>query len=219
VSPESSGHLLRRRPMWCPDVKLSAAKQRLGVSRCSRRPPLRAPHHGQAAPVHLHPRQCILGPPHHCAHLTGISNRANSRLMDPSPAPPSGRSCTSASNHVGWDSSSTSDQIEFHAPLARPSAWLLPRLTADMPKSAVPSPMVGVSAPKKGIFPCPSWALIRQATPLGWAETEARQAPQPQSQVGSWKPAHGAQYPFSFFLRINLKNSNKVQILMKLVRI
>jgi hypothetical protein len=68
------------------------------------------------------PHRCILGLPPHHTHLTGISNRVNSRLMDPSLVPPSGRSCVTAGNHVGSDYSSTSDQIEFHAHPACPSA-------------------------------------------------------------------------------------------------
>jgi hypothetical protein len=45
----------------------------------------RAPHHGQAYSIHLRPRRCILGLPPHRAHLVGISNRADSCLMEPSP--------------------------------------------------------------------------------------------------------------------------------------
>jgi hypothetical protein len=68
------------------------------------------------------PHRCSLGLPPHRAHLTGISNCMNNRLMDPSPVPPSGRSCATVSNHVGSDSSSTGDQIKFHAPPACSSA-------------------------------------------------------------------------------------------------
>jgi hypothetical protein len=45
----------------------------------------RAPHRGQTYSVHLRPCRCILGLPPHFAHLAGISNRADSRLMEPSP--------------------------------------------------------------------------------------------------------------------------------------
>jgi hypothetical protein len=51
-----------------------------------------APHSGHAYSVHLRPRRCILGLPPHRAHLTGISDRADNRLMEPS-------SVTSSADH------------------------------------------------------------------------------------------------------------------------
>jgi hypothetical protein len=192
ASPEPPRHLLLRRPARCPVIELSAAKQLPGVRQCHRRPPLWAPHRGQAAPVHLRPCRCILGLPPHRAHLADISNRANRRLMDPSAAPPSGRSCAAVINHIGWDSSSTGDQIEFHAPPVCPSPWPLPHLTGGMLKSAVPSPMVCVSVPKNWFSPAPA------GHPIGLGQNRGKVGPSAPEPSRAVKANPWCTIPFFF---------------------